>query len=64
MIKALPNIESQVKLLRKQTTVITDILQIIGFIWKYARCTIKCEKSTYDEYVKVCITTFGNYTLV
>ncbi|XP_039135802.1 uncharacterized protein LOC120273238 [Dioscorea cayenensis subsp. rotundata] len=52
MIKASPNIESRVKLLRKQTTAISDILQISGFVWNYERCTIECEKSAYDEYVK------------
>lgn len=27
-------------------------MQISGFTWNYERCTIECEKSAYDEYVK------------
>ncbi|KAM0947837.1 hypothetical protein DsansV1_C07g0071831 [Dioscorea sansibarensis] len=48
----MPNIESRVKLLRRQTTAITDLLCISGFIWNFENSTIKCEKSAYDEYVK------------
>ncbi|XP_039141103.1 uncharacterized protein LOC120278225 [Dioscorea cayenensis subsp. rotundata] len=51
-LKAFPNIESRVKLFRSKTTAIADILQISGFNWNYERCTIECEKSAYDEYVK------------
>ncbi|KAJ0978776.1 hypothetical protein J5N97_014250 [Dioscorea zingiberensis] len=51
-LKAMPNIESRVKLLRSKTSAIVDILQISGFVWNHERCTIECEKSAYDEYVK------------
>ncbi|KAH7661192.1 Apolipoprotein [Dioscorea alata] len=51
-LKVAPNIESQVKLFRSKTTAIADILQISGFVWNYERCTIECEKSAYDEYIK------------
>ncbi|XP_039136757.1 uncharacterized protein LOC120274072 [Dioscorea cayenensis subsp. rotundata] len=52
MLKAVPNIESRVKLLRTKTTAIADILRVSGFDWNYERSTIMCEKSAYDEYVK------------
>ncbi|XP_039129055.1 uncharacterized protein LOC120265240 [Dioscorea cayenensis subsp. rotundata] len=52
MLKAVPNIESRVKLLRTKTTAIVDILRVSGFDWNYERSTIMCEKSAYDEYVK------------
>ncbi|XP_039114800.1 uncharacterized protein LOC120250068 [Dioscorea cayenensis subsp. rotundata] len=49
---AVPNIESRIKLFRSKTTAIADILQISGFVWNFEICTIECEKSAYDEYVK------------
>ncbi|XP_039135217.1 uncharacterized protein LOC120272458 [Dioscorea cayenensis subsp. rotundata] len=51
-LKAMPNIESRVKLLRRQTTAIADLLCISGFVWNHENSTIECEKSSYDEYVK------------
>ncbi|XP_039119999.1 uncharacterized protein LOC120256366 [Dioscorea cayenensis subsp. rotundata] len=51
-LKTVPNIESRVKLFRNKTTVIADILGISGFVWNHERCTIECDKSAYDEYVK------------
>ena len=54
ILKAVPNIESRVKLFRNKTTAIADILQISGFVWNHERCTIECDKSAYDEYVKAC----------
>lgn len=55
-LKASSNIESTVKLLKKKTTAIVDILQISGFVWNYEMYTIECGKSAFDEYVKVCLT--------
>ena len=52
MLKALPNIESCVKLLRTKITAIADILRISGFDKNHKHSTIMCEKSAYDEYVK------------
>ena len=62
-LKVVPNIKSWVKLFRSKTTAIADILQNSGFVWNYERCAIKCEKSAYDEFIKVCIILFGNYTM-
>ena len=53
MLKAVPNIESHVKLSRTKTTAIADILRVSGFDWNYEHNTILCEKRAYDEYVKV-----------
>lgn len=55
------NTESWVKLLRRQTTVIADLLCISGFIWKHENSIIKCEKSAYDKYVKVIVIKFAYY---
>lgn len=53
MIKAIPNIESRVKLLQSKTTTITDILRMSESDSNYESSIIMCEKSAYDEYVKV-----------
>lgn len=60
-LKAMLNTESWVKLLRRQTTVIADLLCISGFIWKHENSIIKCEKSAYDKYVKVIVIKFAYY---
>ncbi|KAM0940974.1 putative Myb/SANT-like domain-containing protein [Dioscorea sansibarensis] len=52
MLKAIPNIESHMKLLRTKTTAISDILRMSGFDWNYESSTIMCNKSGYDKYVK------------
>ncbi|KAM0933262.1 hypothetical protein DsansV1_C36g0232041 [Dioscorea sansibarensis] len=51
-LKAVPNIESRVKLFRSKTTAIADIPAISGFTWDNNNSTIECEKSAYDEYLK------------
>lgn len=44
MLKAIPNIESRVKLLQSKTIAIADILRMSGFDWNYESSIIMCEK--------------------
>lgn len=44
MIKAIPNIESRVKLLQSKTTTITDILRMSESDSNYESSIIMCEK--------------------
>ena len=62
-LKATPNIESRVKLFCNKTTAIAGILQVSGFVWNHKRCTHECEKSAYEEYVKVYTVSFSNYAM-
>ena len=60
-LKAVPNIKSRVKLFRTETTTIANLLCISGYVWNYENSTIDCEKSAYDEYVKVHLIMYANY---
>ncbi|KAI3850409.1 hypothetical protein MKX03_023361 [Papaver bracteatum] len=56
-IRADPHIESRIKHLKKQTFAIA-IAEVIalgsGIIFDESEKMIKCEKSAFDEWVKVC----------
>ena len=60
-LKAIPNIEFLVKLLRRWTIAVAHLVCISGFIWNHENNTMECEKSAFDEYVKVIIIKFANY---
>lgn len=61
MLKAVPNIESRVKLLRTKTNAIVDIICVSGLDRNCEHSTIVCEKSAYDEYAKVHKEAVGLY---
>lgn len=52
-LKASPHIESRVKYFKLKHNDVANMLALSGFGWDSEKSMIVCDKSVYDEYVKV-----------
>ena len=54
-IKASPHIESRVKWLKQTYCALKDMLSLSGFGWNNEQMMLYCDRSVFDEYVKVTL---------
>ncbi|KAM6587596.1 hypothetical protein CsatA_010201 [Cannabis sativa] len=52
-LKASPHIESRIKTLKGNYSCLAELLLLSGFNWDEVHSTLVCEKSVFDEYVKL-----------
>lgn len=52
-MKASPHIESRLKTLKQKFNALNEMLSLSGFVWNEEKMMLVCEKSVYDEWLKV-----------